>query len=585
MKLSSLFRKTLLYQTLLFGVVVGSLSLTSAYSLRWYLAGEYASRGSAIARSVAGTAAGLSDETSPLVLQTLLHEFADLKGVAYVFLVDPEKNLLAHTFGETIPTEFQRDVFQPGNPIATDGVERQYRRFIHSPNFEKEFGKSAIAYRSIKDIGYVIDIAFPIQSGTQGYVHVGMDQVRMIQQIRSAASLQLWVTLILLGLSIIATYVMVQRISHPLNQLTDYAKRLANRDFLSPVVIQGKDEVGLLATTMQDMATDIQSFISQLEMTLSELQHTQSQLIQSEKMSGLGQLVAGVAHEVNNPISFIAGNVRYAETYSRQLMALVAQQHPELSAYLTPEIQAQLDDVDIDFVMTDLPKVLASMRSGTQRIREIVDSLKNFARLDEAEYKAVDIHAGIDSTLIMLSSRLKEISTAAPVKLIRDYGHLPKVTCYPGQLNQVFLNLLNNALDSITQKAFLPPAQPQIRITTTVQGDMAEIQIQDNGCGIEPAIAQRIFDPFFTTKPIGQGTGLGLAICYQIVVQQHNGHLTHASELGQGSTFTMQIPIRPVATSVSSTYSSHRQPIRLSPSMGKLASSQPSYPIQSSQSM
>ncbi|MEM0978924.1 MAG: ATP-binding protein [Cyanobacteria bacterium P01_H01_bin.58] len=556
MKLSSLFRKTLLYQTLLFGVVVGSLSLTSAYSLRWYLAGEYASRGSAIARSVAGTASDLSAETSPFVLPTLLNEFADLKGVAYVFLVDPEQNLVAHTFGDTIPAEFQSESFQPGNPSAANGVEPQYRRFIYSPNFEKEFGKAAIAYRNVKDVGYVIDIAFPIESGTQGYVHVGMDQVRMIQQIRSAASLQLWVTLILLVLSIAATYLMVQRISHPLNQLTDYAKRLANRDFSPPADIQGKDEVGLLATTMQDMATDMQSFIGQLETTLAELQRTQSQLIQSEKMSGLGQLVAGVAHEVNNPISFIAGNVRYAETYSRQLMALVAQQHPELSAHLTPAMQAHLDDIDIDFVMTDLPKVLASMRSGTQRIREIVDSLRNFARLDEAECKAVDIHAGIDSTLIMLSSRLKGISTASPVTIIRDYGPLPKVTCYPGQLNQAILNLLNNALDSIAQKAFRSPAQPQIRIATTVQGDMAEIQIQDNGCGIDPAIAQRLFDPFFTTKPIGQGTGLGLAICYQVIVQRHSGHLTYDSELGHGSTFTVQVPLK-IAPQHSATYPSH----------------------------
>lgn len=543
MKLSSLFRKTLLCQTLLFGVVVGSLSLTSAYSLRWYLAGEYASRGSAIARSIAGATSEILEDDTPEVLQTLLDEFGSLQGVAYVLVASSDGELLAHTFEGDIPDDFTPGQFTPGNSQLANETDRQFRRFTHSPNFEKVFGRAAIAYRRISETEYVIDIALPIEGGTRGYVHVGMDQVRMIQQIRSAASLQLWVTLVLMILSIIATYVMVKRISQPLNQLTDYAKRLANRDFSSPVEIDSKDEVGLLSSTMHSMATDMQAFIHQLETALAELQQTQGQLIQSEKMSGLGQLVAGVAHEINNPISFIACNVNYAETYAKQLMGLVAYEDPNLSPYLTPELKEALDDMDAEFVMTDFPKVLNSMRSGTERIREIVTSLRNFARLDEAEFKAVDIHEGIDSALMILNRRLRGIGPERiPVEVVKNYDELPKVPCYAGQLNQVFLNLLTNALDALSVEV---STHPQIHIRTCLKGDDVEIHIQDNGCGIDPAIAARVFDPFFTTKPIGEGTGLGLSISYQIIVQRHQGHLTYLSNPTQGTTFIIQIPLHP----------------------------------------
>ena len=543
MKLSSLFRKTLLCQTLLFGVVVGSLSLTSAYSLRWYLSGEYVSRGSAIARSVAGSTSEILEDNQPELLKTLLDEFASLQGVAYVLVTSSDGELLAHTFGGEVPDDFMPGRFIPGNYQLANETDRQFRRFTHSPNFEKVFGKAAITYRRVSGTDYVIDIALPIEGGTQGYVHVGMDQVRMIQQIRSAASLQLWVTLILLILSITATYIMVKRISQPLTQLTEYAKRLSNRDFSSPVEIDSKDEVGLLSRTMQSMATDTQAFIHQLETALAELQQTQGQLIQSEKMSGLGQLVAGVAHEINNPISFIACNVNYAETYAKQLMGLVAYEDPNLSPYLTPELKEALDDMDAEFVMTDFPKVLNSMRSGTERIREIVTSLRNFARLDEAEFKAVDIHEGIDSALMILNRRLRGIGPEKiSVEVVKDYGDLPKVPCYAGQLNQVFLNLLTNALDALTAEG---STHPQIHIKTQLEEDVVEIHIHDNGCGIDPKIAARVFDPFFTTKPIGEGTGLGLSISYQIVVQRHQGHLTYQSNSIQGTTFTIQIPLHP----------------------------------------
>ena len=555
MKLSSLFRKTLLGQTLLFGLVVGSLSLTSAYSLRWYLAGEYASRGSAIARSVSGASAYLLQDNSPELLQRLLAEFAQLQGVAYIFIVRPDGEMIAHTFGDSIPPEFLPGQFNPGQRQTMQERDRNLRRFTHSPNFEDNGGEITIRYRHIEQIGYVIDISLPLQDNTLGYVHVGLDQVRMINQIREAASLQLWVMLVLFMLSVFGTYLLVGRISRPLNQLTEYAKRLAKRDFSSPVEFKkGTDEIGLLASTMESMASDIQGFIAQLEDALTELKNTQAKLIQNEKMSSLGQLVAGVAHEINNPVSFIACNIDYAETYAQQLMSLVAQYQldddmatvedgEESSTAIAPSITPIYDEIDLDFVMSDFPKVLNSMRLGTDRIRAIVKSLRTFSRLDESDFKAIDIHEGLDSTLMILSSQLRGTGNHAEIGVVKQYGETEAVECYAGQLNQVFMNILSNAIDALRLQNETTLPNPKITITTQQCVGFVQIKIHDNGPGIPPAVQSRLFDPFFTTKPIGQGTGLGLSISYQIVVQRHHGQLYCHSTPEHGTTFTVEIPL------------------------------------------
>ncbi|MDA0674062.1 MAG: HAMP domain-containing protein, partial [Cyanobacteria bacterium] len=491
MKLSALFRKTLLGQTLLFGLVVGTLSLTSAYSLRWYLAGEYSSRGSAIARSVSGISTRLLPEDSLEVLQSLLDEVIQLQGVAYVFVATPEGEILAHTFENGIPSAFQRPRFDP-QTRQSQPPDRgsSLRRFTHSPNFEDNNGAVDVQYMLVEGVGYVINLSLPIQDGQLGYVYVGMDQVRMIQQIRDAASVQLWVTLGLFILSIVATYLMVQRISRPLNQLTDYARRLANRNFSSTVSIQSKDEIGLLATTMQSMALDIQIFIGQLEDALAELQTTQTKLIQNEKMSSLGQLVAGVAHEINNPVSFIACNINYADSYARGLMTLL-EHHQTRLRELSQDFDVEAEDIDLDFVMEDFPKVLQSMRLGADRIRHIVHSLRNFSRLDESDVKAVDIHEGIDSTLMILNSRLKNPNHDVIIQVDKHYGDLPRVECYAGQLNQVFMNILGNAIDALDVAD--PPAPPTITIRTYHRGKSAYIEVADNGIGIAPADQARLF--------------------------------------------------------------------------------------------
>ena len=334
------------------------------------------------------------------------------------------------------------------------------------------------------------------------------------------------------------------------------------------------DEVALLQAAMVQLTIALnqaelyrQSLAKteELEQTLLQLQRTQTQLIHSEKMSSLGQLVAGVAHEINNPVNFIYGNIDPAAEYVQDLLSLLQHyQHHYPNPH--PAILEASTAIELDFLQTDLPKLLASMKLGADRIRQIVLSLRLFSRLDEAEVKAVDIHAGLDSTLMILQSRLKPKPDSPGIQTIKEYGHLPLVECHAGQLNQVFMNLLVNAIDALEQSpdaeassseqpnqpANLPTHQrtnaptstcvPTIWICTEATEAEIVIRLRDNGPGISETIKQRIFDPFFTTKDIGQGTGLGLSISHQIIVDKHHGQLDCHSIPGEGTEFTIAIP-------------------------------------------
>ncbi|HEY9881416.1 MAG TPA: ATP-binding protein [Leptolyngbyaceae cyanobacterium] len=289
---------------------------------------------------------------------------------------------------------------------------------------------------------------------------------------------------------------------------------------------------------------------AQLEQALQELKKTQAQLVQTEKMSSLGQLVAGIAHEINNPINFIYGNVHYIKSHIEDLTQLVQlyQTHYPKPA---PAIAHHIEDIELDFLLEDLPNILKSFRVGSERIQQIVLSLRNFSRLDEAKMKVVDLHEGIDSTLLLLQHRLRESTDRPAISLKKCYGDLPAVECHPSQLNQVFMNVLSNALDAVEERleesfhATPETAQftPEITITTEVQGNWTYIRIRDNGRGIPPEIQSRLFDPFFTTKPVGKGTGLGLAISHQIVVETHGGHLMCHSVPGEGTEFCVAVPL------------------------------------------
>jgi len=310
-----------------------------------------------------------------------------------------------------------------------------------------------------------------------------------------------------------------------------------------------------LEQRVEERTAELKSSNQTLEKLLQDLRRTQSQLLQSEKMSSLGQLVAGVAHEINNPVNFIYGNLVHAQEYTNSLLNLIQvyqHQYPQT----TPKINEAIEETELDFLTEDLPKLLTSMKVGAVRIREIVQSLRNFSRLDEAEMKEVGLHEGLESTLMILAHRLKpklvqvadKSQQEIKIQVIKEYGNLPKIECLAGQINQVFLNILTNAIDALEEKIRKDSLeQPKIWIITKVidEGKTVRIEVRDNGIGMTEETRLRLFDPFFTTKDVGVGTGLGMSISYQIVVEKHGGKLECISSPGQGATFLIDLPIHP----------------------------------------
>ncbi|MBD2356668.1 HAMP domain-containing protein [Tolypothrix sp. FACHB-123] len=362
-------------------------------------------------------------------------------------------------------------------------------------------------------------------------------------------------------------------IAHPLQLVTKIAQQITQEsNFQLRVNVSSKDEVGTLAASLNQLVEWVGNYTQELEIArqtlekrveertqelqqahhtleekveertqelqqaLQDLKATQGQLIQTEKMSSLGQMVAGIAHEINNPVNFIHGNIECASGYIQDLINLInlyQQEYPEPSY----RIAENIEDIDLDFITEDLSHLLSSMKMGSQRIREIVLSLRNFSRLDEADMKAVNIHEGIDNTLLILNHRLK-----LGIEIIKIYGDLPLIECYPAQLNQVFMNILNNALDALLD--YSNKRNKQIIINTSlVNNNCLKISIKDNGPGIRQEIMSKLFDPFFTTKPVGKGTGLGLSISYQII-EKHKGKIEINSAIDEGTEFTITLPIK-----------------------------------------
>ena len=357
-------------------------------------------------------------------------------------------------------------------------------------------------------------------------------------------------------------YWIAKRIARPIQDITLIAQRVAGESrFDLRATIDTEDDIRILALSLNQLIEWVGQYTQALEVsaqtlevrveertkalsnTLHKLRNTQAQLIQTEKMSSLGQMIAGIAHEINNPISFVQGNIEPLKEYFQDLLDLIKTYQSE---YPNPSaaIVSKQEEIDFDFLLKDLDKLLGSMNVGAERVHEIVKSLRNFSRLDEATVKDVDIHEGLDSTLLILNHRLKHDVTVA-----KQYGDLPLVRCYPAQLNQVFTNIIVNALDAMAEDSCdrtsngASAHQKKLTITTRrIKRNRVQIIIRDNGPGIPREVRKKIFDPFFTTKPVGKGTGLGLGICFRIV-QQHHGKIRVGSKPGQGAEFAITLPI------------------------------------------
>ncbi|MEM8545768.1 MAG: ATP-binding protein, partial [Cyanobacteria bacterium P01_H01_bin.119] len=364
-------------------------------------------------------------------------------------------------------------------------------------------------------------------------------------------------------------FVLKNQITNPLNYLTTASQKLADGDFEVDLKINRRDELGQLASSFLQMAHRLQNAFrnlqekitekeqaeelileknNALEQALTQVQRMQLQTVQNEKMAALGNLVAGVAHEINNPVGFLNGSIDNAKDYMQDLfdyLNVYHNQHPPNDL-----VQENAEDIDLEFLLEDLPKLLDSMQGATDRIQGISNSLRIFSRAD-AEYKvSANLHEGLDSTLLILKYRLKANDLRPAIEVIQQYGDLPKIDCFPGQLNQVFMNIVANAIDMFDEMAQettfenLKSNPQKITIQTEiVEKNSIEIRIADNGKGMSEAVKSRIFDHLFTTKGVGEGTGLGLAIAHQIIVEKHSGTITAESEIDEGTTFVINLPI------------------------------------------
>lgn len=410
--------------------------------------------------------------------------------------------------------------------------------------------------------------------GVNWQIVVIVPEADLMGQIESNTRTTTLLCLLALGGAIASSIWTARRISRPIREFSQASIALATatqEGFVEGDLDQSTgyhsyvQEMQTLANAFNQMSTQIQGSFTQLEQTntqledrtktlekaLVDLKQSQRQLVQSEKLSSLGQLLAGVAHEINNPISFIYGNLKPGDKYIQDLLELVALYQQEYEA--NEAIAQRAKKIDLDYLIEDLPKLWQSMKVGADRIQDIVMSLRNFSRTDETELRAVNLHDGIDSTLIILRNRWKNQDFRPAIEIIKQYSELPLIECYIGQINQVFMNILVNAIDALDERDQTrtfdecEAAPSTIWISTTIINGWVQITIADNGTGMSEITQNQLFDPFYTTKPIGKGTGLGLSISYAIITERHHGKLQCDSTLGEGSKFIVEIPIRQTA--------------------------------------
>ncbi|MBD2498207.1 ATP-binding protein [Nostoc sp. FACHB-280] len=494
----------------------------------------------------------------------------DISRSGQVFIVERDGMLVANSCPEQPFTVNKNEIkrlkaTQSPNPVV-QGIAKQLQQRI--PNLRTITSTQELQV-NFQGEDYSVHIApWRDSYGLDWLVMTSIPHSAFMSQINANTQITVLLCFVALVLATISGIFTGHWISHPVMRLKQASQAMASGNLVQTVRDGNILELNVLAHSFNHMAGQLrQSFLTlensnaelearveartfELKTTLSELQLTQAQVVQSEKMSSLGQLVAGIAHEINNPVNFIHGNITHLDEYTQNLLQMIYFCQERYSSH-DPEIQALAQEIDLEFLKDDLQKMLSSMKMGTERIRNIVLSLRNFSRMDEAEFKTVDIHEGIESTLLILQYRLKDKPDRAAIEVIRDYDNLPPIECYPGQLNQVFMNILVNAIDALDEldsKRTYQQIQEnlsQIIISTSViDSQLVEISITDNAQGMPEIVQKRLFDPFFTTKPVGKGTGMGMAISYQIITEKHKGKLQCFSTIGEGTKFIIQLPIQ-----------------------------------------
>lgn len=481
-----------------------------------------------------------------------------------VLIIEPDGNLVATSTGESLSRKVgdktQRVNIIDSNNSITQAVGKYLQQIVGE---QKSLETSRInSSKNIEvmlgDRAYFIEItSIQDNNGLKWQVLVIISEEEFLEQIIANNQRTLILCIIALVVTLIVGIKASSWIVRPIESLSASLNQVTQGNLDQSIIVAGNGELRTLATnfnqmiaTLRSSRSNLQDYNQQLKTTLEELKTTQLQLVQNEKMSSLGQLVAGVAHEINNPVNFIAGNISYAQSYVEDILLVISiyqKYHSDIADKVAGEMNDQ--DIDLEFIQEDLLKVLTSIKTGTDRIQAIVKSLRNFSRLDEAEVKDVDIHEGIDSTLLILQSRFQGKGSCPAIEVYKYYGNLPLIECYPGQLNQVFMNLLVNAIDALEEKFSQQDPQnidknnrPKITITTSVLDEQKiSIKIADNAGGMPETIQGRIFDPFFTTKPIGKGTGLGLAISYKIITETHQGNLECISQSSHGTEFIITL--------------------------------------------